>query len=136
MQESLIVLGAVVPVFLVVVIGWLIRRLDWLTEEADASLLRVTINVLMPCLILDSLLGSEALQRPINVLVPPLLGFGTVMLGLAAGRLFQGFIPEEREATRRTFVYSVAIYNYGYVPLPLALTLFDRETRLRTRELW
>jgi predicted permease len=25
-------------------------------------------------------------------------------------------------------VYSVAIYNYGYVPLPLALSLFDRDT--------
>jgi len=122
------VMEAVLPVFLIALAGWGMRRLDWLTEEADASLLRVTINVLMPCLVIDSLLGARALKNPANVFVPPMIGFGTVGLGLIAAWAVRRWIPEEKEATRRTFVYSVAIYNYGYVPLPLALTLFDRET--------
>jgi malate permease and related proteins len=127
-RELMTVVGAVVPVILVVMAGWWMRRVDWLTEEADASLLRVTINVLMPCLIVDSLVGSQALGDPGNVFVPPLIGFGTVTLGLGVAGLVARWIPPRAEATRRTFVYSVAIYNYGYVPLPLALTLFDRET--------
>jgi predicted permease len=127
-QELGTVLAAVVPVFLVAAAGWIIRSVNWLTEEADASLLRVTINLLMPCLVVDSLLGAKALTQPGNVFIPPLIGFGTVGLGLLAARLVQQFIPARTEATRRTFVYSVALYNYGYVPLPLALTLFDRET--------
>jgi len=127
-QAFLTVLGAVVPVFLIIVIGWGMRRVDWLTEEADASLLRVLINLLMPCLILDSLLGSKALSDPANVLVPPLVGFGTVSLGLGVAWCVQRLVPARIESTRRTFVYCVAVYNYGFVPLPLALTLFDRET--------
>ena len=119
---------AVAPVFLVTLAGWGMRRFNWLTEEADASLLRVTINVLMPCLVIDSLLGAQALKNPANVFVPPLIGFGTVGIGLLMGAATQRLIPARTEATRRTFVYSVALYNYGYVPLPLALTLFDRET--------
>jgi hypothetical protein len=122
------VLRAVAPVFVVVLAGWTMRRLTWLTEEADASLLRMTINVLMPCLIVDSLLGSKALEDARNVWVPPLVGFGTVSLGLLTAMTIQRLIPERHPATRRTFVYSVALYNYGYVPLPLALSLFDRET--------
>jgi hypothetical protein len=128
LQAFLTVLGAVVPVFLIIGIGWGLRRVDWLTEEADASLLRVLINLLMPCLILDSLLGSKALSDPANVWVPPLVGWGTVSLGLGVAWCVQRLIPARVEATRRTFVYCVAVYNYGYVPLPLALTLFDRET--------
>lgn len=127
-QAFLTVLGAVVPVFLIILIGWGMRRFNWLTEEADASLLRILINLLMPCLILDSLLGSKALANPANVLLPPLVGFGTVTLGLGLAACVQRLIPAEVETTRRTFVYCVAVYNYGYVPLPLALTLFDRET--------
>jgi malate permease and related proteins len=127
-QEFETVLRAVAPVFLVVFAGWIMRRVNWLTEEADASLLRMTINLLMPCLIVDSLLGSKALADARNVWVPPLIGFGTVTLGLLAAMTVQRLIPARQAATRRTFVYSVALYNYGYVPLPLALSLFDRET--------
>jgi predicted permease len=122
------VLTAVVPVFLIIVAGWGMRRMDWLTEEADASLLRMAIYLLMPCLILDSLIGSQALSDPANVFLPPLVGFGTVTLGLAAAWFVQRWIPERTGSTRRTFVYCVAVYNYGYVPLPLALSLFDRDT--------
>src|SRR5690606_33372638 len=27
----------------------------------------------------------------------------------------------------RTFAYSIGIYNYGYIPIPLTIALFDRE---------
>ena len=46
MNEFWTVLGAVLPVFCVVGAGALMRKLEWLTEEADQSLLRIIINVL------------------------------------------------------------------------------------------
>jgi hypothetical protein len=122
------VLEAVIPVFLVAVSGLVMRRLNWLTEEADGSLLRITINVMMPCLVFDSILGNPALDRPGNLLLAPLVGFGTVSLGLAVALAVQRLVPPRVPSTRRTFAFSVALYNYGYVPLPLALSLFDRET--------
>lgn len=122
------VIDAVVPVFLIVGAGYLLRRLDWLKAVADASLLKLTINLLVPCLIFDSLLGNQAFARATNFWLPPLVGFGTVSLGLllafAAGR----WIPPSTPSTRRTFAFCVAMYNYGYVPIPLAVSLFDRET--------
>ena len=54
MNEFLAVLGAVVPVFGIAGVGLAIRKLNWLTEPADQSLLRVNINLLLPCLILDN----------------------------------------------------------------------------------
>lgn len=124
MNESLTVLSAVIPVFGIIAIGLLIRKLDWLTEEADQSLIRVNINLLFPCLILDAALGNPALAKVSNLVLAPLVGFATAALGMlvasGAGRL-HGL--RDRSAAR-TFSATVGIYNYGYIPLPLALLLF------------
>jgi malate permease and related proteins len=127
-REFLTVVQAVVPVFLVVIGGWMIRRVNWLTGEADASLLRVTVNVLMPCLVFDSILGSRAFAHAGEVFLAVGTGFATVVAGLLAALAVQRFVPAQKVSTRRTFAFSVAIYNYGYLPLPLAIALFDRET--------
>lgn len=122
------VLLAVVPVFLVILAGLAMRRLEWLTEEADASLLRITINVMVPCLVFDSILGNPAVAVPRNLLLAPLVGFGTVLLGLVVAAGFSRWVPARAAATRRTFAFAVSVYNYGYVPIPLVLALFDRAT--------
>ncbi|MCX6935328.1 MAG: AEC family transporter [Verrucomicrobia bacterium] len=126
MSELLTVLNAVLPVFAVIGIGALIRRFGWLTGEADASLTRLTINLLLPCLILESLLGNRALDDWSNLLLAPMLAFSTVALGYAAGWVV-GFVAGG-SVQRRTFAFNSGIYNYGYIPLPLALALFDRQT--------
>lgn len=122
------VLTAVFSVFLVILAGLAMRRLGWLTEAADASLLRITINVMIPCLVLDSILGNPAVAVPRNLVLAPVVGFGTVFLGLVIAAACSRLVPARAAATRRTFAFSVSVYNYGFVPIPLALALFDRET--------
>ncbi len=124
----MVVMGAVLPVFCMAGAGALMRKLDWLTEAADRSLLTATINVFIPCLILDSCVGNAALHRISNVIAAPLVGFGTVILGIVLAwsvRRASG-ITDNRPA--RTFAFSTGLYNYGYVPIPLALILYGHET--------
>lgn len=122
------VFGAVLPVVLVIIAGWIMRVRGLLTGEADASMIRMTINVLVPCLAFDALLGNRALSEPGNLWLPPLFGFGAVLLGLLAGLAVKRWVPARTPQTGRTFAFSVAVFNYSYIPLPLALALFDRET--------
>jgi predicted permease len=128
MGETMTVLSAVIPVLGIAVLGLAVRKLEWLTEEADHSLLRLNINLLFPCLILDAALGNAALQRWGNLLLAPIVGFGTVALGLAAAAACGPFFKPKTPQARRTFAVTVGLYNYGYVPLPLALMLFGEET--------
>ncbi|MBC8002176.1 MAG: AEC family transporter [Opitutaceae bacterium] len=128
MREFLTVLTAVLPVFCIAGAGVLLRKINWLTEEADQSLLRVTINLLSPCLIFDKILQNEALRQPSNVFLPPIVGFATVAVGLWVGRFGARFAGLKDQRTVGTFALCVGLYNYGYFPLPLAETLFDRET--------
>jgi len=128
MNEFATVLNAVLPVFCIMVTGVVIRKINWLTEEADHSLLKLTINVLSPALIFDSILKNEALKQPSNVLLPPLVGFCTIGLGIMAGFLLGKFSGSKDQKVLRTLAVSIGIYNYGYIPVPLVTTLFGRET--------
>jgi malate permease and related proteins len=131
-SEFLTVLTAVLPIFCIAGTGVALRQLNWLTADADTSLLRVTINVLTPCLIFDSILGNEAFSQPGNVWLPPLIGFGTVALGIPFALLLRGATGLRDERARRTFTFVVSAYNYGYVPIPLVLSLFPGEAARTT----
>lgn len=128
MNEFATVLGAVLPIFGLMGAGLGLRKLNWLTEEADQSLLRINVNVLLPCLIFDSALGNPALAQIGNLLLAPAFGFATVALGIAL-TLASGALHGLRERpAARTLAVCVGIYNYGYIPLPLVLLLFDKAT--------
>lgn len=128
MDEFKTALAAVLPVFTIIGLGFLFRRINWLTAEADTSLLRVLINLLVPCFFLSSILGNTALRQVNNILLPPLVGFGTVALGIWICFLLRKLTGLKTPSERRTFAFLSGTYNYGYVPIPLALSLFGNET--------
>ena len=118
------VLSAVLPVFFLALVGIGLRRVRWLTEEADATLLRLVVNVLTPCLIFDKVLGNQALQRAENLFIPPLMGFGGIVLGIGICWLFRRRVGLKTDPEQRTFALVAGLQNYGYVPFPLVLVLF------------
>ncbi len=128
MGEYNAVMGAVLPVFLIVAAGGAMRRANWLTTEADRSLMKLVVNLLMPALILDALLGNQALDDSVNVIAAPLVGFGTVALGLFLAYAIAPVFGLKEAIRRRTFAFTNGIYNYGYIPIPLVVLLFERET--------
>ena len=126
MTASPNLLHLILPVFLVIASGYALRRAGIFTEEGDRSLLGLLVNLLVPCLALDVIIGNEALERPANWIFPPLLGFLVPALGylvcLGVARLF---LRDVKKA--RTFASVAGLQNYGYIPLPICLALFDRD---------
>jgi predicted permease len=124
MHEYLQILGGVIPLFLLMGLGAVLRRFGILNEQADRSLLDLCVHILLPCLILDHIMASEALRRSGNLFWSPFLGFactaGSIGIAAIAAKLW-GF-PEK--AQERTFAYAAGIYNYGYIPVPLIATLY------------
>jgi malate permease and related proteins len=128
MNELLTVLTAVLPVFGVMVVGFWLRRAGWLTADADQSLMRLTIHLLLPSLIFDSVLGNAALRRPENLLLPPLLGYGMMAVGVGVARCFAGLAGARTKPERRTFAFVTGLQNYSYLTIPLCLSLFGTGT--------
>jgi predicted permease len=127
-EEARTILWAVIPVFGLVVVGLAIRKLNWLNEVADESLLRVTINLLTPCLILDSALGNPALLQWRNLVLAPTIGFAMVAFGMGVAFFCGRTARVGDERAVRTFAVTAGLQNYSYVPIPLAMLLFDTRT--------
>ncbi len=128
MGNYLTLLGTIAPVFLLLGIGFSIRRLKWLAPEADQSLLNVVIKILYPCLILNAVLDNPAMEQAGNLLVAPVLGVATVLIGFALAALALPLMRFNLSSQARTFVFAIGIFNYGYLPIPLVEQLYDRET--------
>lgn len=121
-------IGIVAPVFMMVAVGMVLRRVRWINAEADASLLRLGVYVLYPALIADTIIGNAALKELSNVLLPAALGAGTVLLGFLIGAAGAAALRLGWPHPARTFAFTTGIFNYGFIPIPLISALFDRAT--------
>lgn len=118
----------ILPVFALIGIGAALRRVKWLNEEADESLLKVVVNFLYPCLIFDNVVGNAALRDPANLVLAPLVGFVTMAVGIGVAFYAAKAIGLKVGKGLRTFAFAVGIYNYGYIPIPLMTALFGPES--------
>lgn len=126
--QFFILLQIVSPVFVVMALGYLMRKIGILSSEADRSLTRLVVTLLVPCLALDAIIGNESLADPRNWILPPILGFASIVLGIVGSRWGAKVFRIPEGEPRRTFVFATSLHNYSYIPLPLCHALFDRDT--------
>jgi predicted permease len=119
----------VVPVFVVVGLGVLLRKFGWVKEEAEDSLFNLVIKVATPCLIFDSVVGNAALRAPGNLLLAPLAGFALTLASIGLAWLAARALGLQVGTGLRTFALTVGIANYGYLPLPIVDALWGPEAR-------
>ncbi len=112
------------PIFALIALGAVLRRAQWLTPEADGSLLRLGVNLFFPALIFNSVVGNDALHDPRNLLWPQLIGFVSICLGWLVSWGTGRAIGLERGRGLRTFAFTTGFPNYSYLPIPLIGALF------------
>lgn len=127
-STTMTILGAVLPIYGIMILGAVVRWKNWLNVEADQSLMRLMLNVLFPCLIFEKIAGNPALGDITNVSYAPLAGFFITVLGFFTAYCFSRLIQLPPGASTRTFSFTVGTCNYGYVPIPLTILLFDDRT--------
>lgn len=128
MNTTSLIFTAIMPIFLIIGSGFFCRRIGWLNEEADRSLMSVVVNLLYPTFIFSHIIGNEALKQPSNLLLPPLVGITTVVAGFAITMLLARRLKIGNQKECRTFAFTTGLYNYGYFPVPIIALLFNHET--------
>jgi len=122
-------LQLILPVFALIAIGVVVRRVHWIEGGAETSLLRLVVNVCFPCLIFESITGNAALQAANNVVLPPLVGFAVTAGGFLLARVVGKAAGLTVGTGLRTFALTVGITNYGYLPLPIMAGIWGPESR-------
>ena len=123
------ILVAVIPIYLLMVVGGGLRRADVLGEQMDAGLTKLVIHVLYPALILDKILRAELL-RDVKVGGWAVgVGFVIVVIGLGVALVVGRAIGLRKGTGWRSFTLTAGIQNYGYVAIPLLMVFFpENET--------
>ena len=120
-------LFAIIPLFLVGVMGFYFRKHGGMLTHADETILWLLLNLFTPCLIIDSFLGNESLDNLGNLIVAPILGFCTVLIGIVCTRLVGNWLGFQKREQQATFDLTVSLYNYGYIPIPIILLFFGKD---------
>ncbi len=120
---------AVAPVMALIGLGLLLRRVNWISEAGEETMLSLIVRVLTPCLIFESVVGRATVGGVGDVLLPPLAGFVLTSVSLAVAWYVARSLGLTIGHGLRTFALAVGLTNYGYLPLPLMDALFGPDSR-------
>lgn len=124
MPSYLVILSATLPVFMIMGVGFLFHVRGWLKEETELGMMRLGLNLLIPCLILTLIPGNPALEKLSSAGWAMGVGFGLVVLGFGVAFLVAYCCGMRQGGGLRTFLISSGIQNYGFLPLPILAELF------------
>lgn len=113
------VVVSVLPVYLLIVAGALLRKTGVLRHEHDAGIMQVVYSVMLPCLMLDTILGKEVLRSGPVVLGGIGLGFGMILSGLLIAWGMAHLLGLERGTGMRTFTLAAGCQNFGFTAFPV-----------------
>lgn len=124
MPSYFTIFSATLPVFLIIAIGFFFNRRGWLNEETEVGVMKLGLNLLVPCLILNLIPGNPALEKVSSAGWAIGLGFALIVLGFGVAWVVARLSGLHRGEGLRTFTISTGIQNYGYLPLPILVELF------------
>jgi len=119
------VLVSVLPVYLLLVAGVVLRRTGVLKREHDDGIMRAVYVVMLPAFMLDKILGSEILRSGSVVFSAVLLGFGMMVTGMWIGFAVGRLIGLERGNGMRTFALTAGYQNFGFTAVPVVEILWS-----------
>ncbi|MDP4624309.1 MAG: AEC family transporter [Akkermansiaceae bacterium] len=115
---------AVLPVYLLMATGAVLRKTRILKREHDAGIMHIVFSVLVPCFILDQTLGAEILRNFGTLATGAGLGFLFIVTGIATGWLGAKAIGLTPGKGFRTFALASGCQNFGYAAVPVVEILW------------
>lgn len=112
------------PVYLLLAAGAVLRRTRVLRKEHDEGVMRVVYSVMLPCFMLDKILGSEVLRSGPVVISSIVLGYGLMLAGTVIGLVTGRVIGLEKGNGMRTFGLCSGSQNFGFTAVPVVQILW------------
>lgn len=116
LQDILTVAGQVLSLFIMMGIGTLLTKRRTLTEDGISQMSYVLMNIVSPCVIIDSLQRDKDLTVIKEMGIAAAIITTAIFLGIALSFLFfRKQTPEDRRVLRFAMTFS----NCGFMGLPL-----------------
>ena len=123
--------GQMLVLFLLLLAGFAARRCNLMDDRFDTMLSALVMNVTMPALVLDSVLGSESLPGTSTIVELFCCSVAAYALLIAAGELLVRTLyrnADERE--RGAHCFAIVFGNVGFMGFPVVSALFGSQAVL------
>ena len=128
-----LILQSTLALFAVVGIGFFLGKKNFFSTEIAKKLTTLLINLFMPCFIFSNILKIDFFKGD-EVLLACIAGYGNYSLALIISSIFLFLLGKNfldlRKVEKRTFIFSVSLQNYGYLPIPIALSIFADDPKV------
>lgn len=128
----LAVLIATLPVFIIVLLGVGLRKWNVIGNSVDSGLTKLVLNLLAPCFILHNLIGSEVASDMPKVISLAALGAGIIIASFAITYTLAPALGMRDGEGRRSFTVAAGLQNYGFLVVPLIMSLYGDKELLAT----
>lgn len=123
-MNYLAIIYAILPVYLVLALGIVLRRAGRVSDEVQNGMMRLVITVFYPAMVFARLSGNAVLADYQQVALMAGLGFLLLVASFAICGAGGWLLGLRRGTGLRTFTLATGLQNYGYVAIPLTTALF------------
>ena len=107
-MSALEIFANLTPIFLIMAAGATLRSVGWFRIQVrDDALLKILINIFVPCLAFQNVLGNSEMNSLGSLITAPITGLGSILIGIALGWLVMRFYSPTEYKTRRSFAVTV-----------------------------
>lgn len=109
-------------------VGGAFNRFGITRGKPEKLMLKALINFFMPVMIFNYVVGNKALADISNVISAPVVGFYGIVIGFAVSWYLAGYFGAKNRDAKASFAFTVGIYNYGFLSIPITEFTFGKET--------
>lgn len=124
MISPLDIIQSVLWVYLLILAGAVARRTGVLTQEHDEPIMKLCYMILIPCFIVDKILGAEILRNGWVVISSIACGYGLIVAGVGVGFVVGKLVGLKKGNGMRTFALSSGTQNYGFTAVPVVESIW------------
>ncbi|MCD8552861.1 AEC family transporter [Seleniivibrio sp.] len=120
------IFAVLLPYMAFAFLGGAANRIGLTRGKPEKIILKVYINFLVPVLIVNYVVGNEVLNDIGNVISAPLVAFYGIVAGYILSLLTAKYFGVEGRDSKASFAFTVGIYNYGFISIPLTEFLLGK----------
>ena len=116
LDNFLVLVGQVAALFIMMGVGLFLTKKNLVTEQGASQMTTISLNVVTPCLIINSLQREKSMDLLQEVGICIAIVVAVILLGMVVSLLFfKKQIPEQKRVLR----FASSFSNCGYMGLPL-----------------
>ena len=121
------VLNLTIPMFSLIGIGYLLKRIQFMSEQDGTALSKFAFYILLPPLMFTSILSGDA-SKSLNINF--IFSYEIITISIFVLTYLLGVLIKLKTMEKAIFGLNAAYPNYGYIGVPLCILAFGAEAAI------